>query len=596
MTPRIGGIQMNAVVKDILSMLEPISVGDRRKSQKLRRSESLQFRILAVCLLALLIASSARAEIAGTNGAVATVHPLATDAAIEAIKRGGNAVDAAVAAALTLGVVDGHNSGIGGGCFFLLRTARGSMVAIDGRETAPARATRDMFLRNGKADPELSQTGALAVGIPGSLAVYDYALRHFGKLKLRDVLLPAAALARNGFPLDATYARRLADTAEELARFDEARRIFLQPNGQPYLSGQLLRQPDLARSYAAIAEQGIDWFYKGDFPARAERWMRENAGLVTAEDFRKYEIKLREPIRTRYRDYEIVGFPPPSSGGAHVAQILNILSHFDFAKYPPSSAESIHLVAEAMKLAFADRAYWLGDPDFVSVPRGLISKQYAGTLAGRIDSKRAISVERHGPADEFGTAHFEKHTTHFSVADAEGNWIACTTTINTSFGSKVVIPGTGILLNNQMDDFSAQPGLPNFFGLIGAEANAVAPGKRPLSSMSPTIVLRNGKPVLSLGAAGGPAIISQTVINLINIIDYGMTIREALASPRIHHQWKPDELKVESLPAKVLEDLAVRGHKVKVVKGAGAAQIVSQSGKGFEAAHDPRLEGKAATW
>ena len=544
----------------------------------------------------MLVAQVRCAEIVGRNGAVATVHPLATDAAIAAIKSGGNAVDAAVAAGLTLGVVDGHNSGIGGGCFFLVRTSRGSIVAIDGRETAPAKATRDMFIRKGKADPDLSQTGALAIGIPGSLAAYEYAVRHFGKLKLRDLLLPAAALARDGFPLDATYAKRLADTAGELARFADSRRIFLEPNGKPHAAGQLLRQPELARSYQAIAEQGIEWFYKDEFPGRAERWMRENGGLITAEDFRKYEIKLREPIRSRYRDFEVIGFPPPSSGGAHVAQILNILSSFDLAKYPPNSADSVHIIAEAMKLAFADRAHWLGDPDFVSVPRGLISKPYAETLARRIDLGRAAGVDRHGPADEFGTAQFEKHTTHFSIADAEGNWVACTTTLNTSFGSKVVIPGTGILLNNQMDDFSAQPGVPNFFGLVGAEANAVAPGKRPLSSMSPTIVLRNGKPVLSLGAAGGPTIISQTVINLINIIDHGMNIREALAAPRVHHQWKPDELKVESLPAKVLKELERKGHSVKAVRAAGAAQIVFQSDHGFEAAHDPRLEGKAAGW
>ena len=532
----------------------------------------------------------------GQNGAVATVHPLATDAAVAAIRRGGNAVDAAVAAGLTLGVVDGHNSGIGGGCFFLLRTSRGAIVAIDGREKAPAKATRDMFLREGKAAPELSQNGPLAIGIPGSLAVYEYALRHFGKLKLRDLLLPAAELAEKGFLLDAAYARRLAGSAGELSHFSEARRVFLRPDGKPYRAGELLRQPDLARSYRAIADQGTDWFYKGEFAKRADRWMRENGGLITAEDFREYQIELREPIRTRYRGYEIIGFPPPSSGGAHVAEILNILNHFDLAAHPAYSADSVHLIAEAMKLAFADRAYWLGDADFVRVPRGIISKEYAASLADKIDLKKVIPVERHGPADEYGTAAFGKHTTHFSAADAEGNWIACTTTINTSFGSKVIIPGTGILLNNQMDDFSAQPGVPNYFGLIGAEANAIAPGKRPLSSMSPTLVFQNGRPILSLGAAGGPTIISQTVINLINLIDYGMTIDQALARPRIHHQWKPDELKIEAVPEEVSAELTRRGHHVTIVSSAGAAQIVAHKNGRFEAAHDPRLEGKAAAW
>lgn len=537
----------------------------------------------------------AAAEPLGKNGAIATVHPLATEAALSIVRAGGNAVDASVAAALALGVVDGHNSGIGGGCFFLLRTSRGSLIAIDGRETAPAKASRNMFLRDGKADPDLSQTGALAIGVPGSLAVYDYALKHFGKLKLRDVIAPALALARDGFPLDAAYAARLAQSAPDLRRFEESQRIFLK-KGEPYKIGELLKQPDLAESYRHIAEQGIDWFYKGSFAQETERWMKANGGLITVDDFQAYKIKLREPIRTRYRDCEIIGFPPPSSGGVHVAQILNILEPFDLRQFTPYSADSVHLIAEAMKLAFADRAFWLGDPDFVKVPRGLILRQYADSLAARINLKTAAPVPAHGPADTFGTASFGKHTTHFSAADSEGNWVACTTTLNTSFGAKVVIPGTGILMNNQMDDFSAQPGVPNFFGLVGAEANAVAPGKRPLSSMSPTIVMKGGKPMLSLGAAGGPTIISQTAINLINLIDYEMSVSKALEGPRVHHQWKPDELRVEALPAHVLEDLRTRGHKVSEVREAGAAQIVSQDTNGFTAAHDPRLRGKAATW
>ena len=548
-----------------------------------------------VCVL-VLFAANIRAAVIGTNGAVATVHPLATDAAVNAIKRGGNAVDAAVAAALTLGVVDGHNSGIGGGCFLLVRTSRGSVVAIDGRETAPARATRDMFLRDGKAVPALSQTGALSIGVPGSLAVYDYALKHFGKLTLREHLLPAAALARKGFPLDRTYAARLAETVEELARFPESRRVLLKANATPYKAGETLKQPDLAATYETIAEQGVEWFYQGEFSNKIEQWMRENNGLITADDFRQYMIALREPIRTRYRDFEIIGFPPPSSGGVHVAQILNMLENVNLSKYPAYSADSIHLITEAMKLAFVDRAFWLGDPDFVRVPRGLISRQYAAELARKITLEKAINVSTHGPADQFGTAAFDKHTTHFSTADADGNWVACTATVNTSFGSKVIIPSTGIIMNNQMDDFSAQPGVANFFGLVGAEANAVAPRKRPLSSMSPTIILRRGQPIASLGAAGGPTIISQTVVNIINLLDYKMSLDQALSSPRLHHQWKPDELRTEPLPADVQEKLKTRGHNLVQVPRAGAAQVVLKNGDYFEAAHDPRLEGKAAGW
>jgi gamma-glutamyltranspeptidase/glutathione hydrolase len=549
-----------------------------------------------VLALLLLTAKAAVAAVTGTNGAVATVHPLATDAAVNAVKSGGNAVDAAVAAALTLGVVDGHNSGIGGGCFFLIRTERGSVVAIDGRETAPAKATRDMFLRDGKAVPELSQMGALAIGVPGSLAVYDYALKHFGRLTLRDHLLPAAALARRGFSLDASYAAKLADCADELSRFAESRRVLLREDGKPYKVGDTLKQPDLAESYERIALEGIDWFYKGAFASKVQEWMRKNGGLVTPEDFREYKIKVREPIRSRYRDYEIIGFPPPSSGGVHVAQILNILEHFDLKQYPAYSADSVHLMAEAMKLAFADRAFWLGDPDFARVPRGLVSRHYAETLAKRISLGKAIELPTHGAADEFGTDVFGKHTTHFSTADAQGNWVACTATVNTSFGSKVIIPGTGIIMNNQMDDFSAQPGMANYFGLVGAEANAVEPGKRPLSSMSPTIILEKGRPIVSLGAAGGPTIISQTVVNIINLLEYEMPLENALRSPRLHHQWKPDELRAEILPEGVRDALLSRGHKVETVRGAGAAQIVIKSEARFEAAHDPRLKGKAAGW
>jgi gamma-glutamyltranspeptidase / glutathione hydrolase len=553
-------------------------------------------RFCGVAALVLFVVAPSAAAVIGTNGAIATVHPLATDAAVQAIKRGGNAVDATVAAALTLGVVDGHNSGIGGGCFLLIRTERGALVAIDGRDTAPMKATRDMFLRDGKADPGLSQTGALSIGIPGSLAAYDYALKHFGKLKLSDHLLAAAKIAREGFPLNASYAARLAESREDLNHFESSRRVLLKSDSSAYKKDETLKQEDLAATYEAIARAGTDWFYKDEFPRRIEQWMQANGGLITAEDFRRYEIKLREPIRSRYREYEIIGFPPPSSGGVHVAQILNTLENFELTKYPAYSADSIHLITEAMKLAFADRAFWLGDPDFVRVPRGLVSRQYAETLARRIDLQKALEVPQHGPADTYGTATFGKHTTHFSAADAEGNWVACTATVNTSFGSKVIIPGTGVIMNNQMDDFSAQPGFANYFGLIGAEANAVEPGKRPLSSMSPTIVLRSGKPILSLGAAGGPTIISQTVVNLINLLDYKMPLDEALRSPRLHHQWKPNELRVESLPEKTVESLRARGHNVVTVRSSGAAQIVFKTDQGFEAAHDPRLEGKAAAW
>lgn len=518
---------------------------------------------------------------AATHGAVATVQPIATDAAVGAMKSGGNAIDGAIAAALTLGVVDGHNSGLGGGCFMLIRRANGEFLALDGRETAPAKATRDMFVRDGNADTSLSQSGPLAAGVPGALAVYDYAARKFGKLGLKEHLENAAKIAEAGFALDATYANRLASSVKDLERFGGA---FLKSDGSPYKQGEILKQPDLARSYRTIGKEGISWFYGGEFARKAETI----GGLLTAADFKNYEMKIREPIRTTYRGYEIVGFPPPSSGGIHVAQILNILE-----QSPPENdpTKFIHRITEAMKFAFADRAYWLGDPDFTKVPEGLVSKDYAKELAARIDLSHAITVAGHSDPGE------RKHTTHFSVADSNGNWVACTATVNTSFGCKVVVPGTGIVLNNQMDDFAIQPGVANYFGLVGAEANAVGPRKRPLSSMSPTIVLKDGKPILAVGAAGGPTIISQTLLVICYSLDFHMSLNDAMAAPRFHHQWRPDELRIEAKGGtNVIAALKKLGHRVSVVHSLGAAQAVGMEGDMFRAVCDPRGEGKATVF
>jgi gamma-glutamyltranspeptidase/glutathione hydrolase len=530
-----------------------------------------------------------------SHGAVASVHPLATDAGMKVLKSGGNAMDAAVAVALTLGVVDGHNSGIGGGCFMLIRRSNGSFVAIDGRETAPAAATRDMFIRNGKAETELSQTGALASGVPGSLAAYDYVVHHFGKKHLKDLVLPAAALAEQGFRLDRAYAERLKSVASEMARFDSSRAVFFK-DGSPLGEGAILKQPDLAATYRHIAEQGNDWFYRGPFAQATEKWMKENGGLLAAKDFRAYEIKLREPVIGSYRGYELAGFPPPSSGGVHVQEILNIVEHFELKTLEP--ATRFHVIAEAMKLAFADRAYWLGDPDFAKVPHGLADKKYAATLAAKIDLEHARAVPTHGTPPDWQRNSFKKHTTHFSVADAEGNWVACTASVNTSFGSKVVIPGTGVVLNNQMDDFSIQPGVANYFGLVGSEANAVQPGKRPLSSMCPTIVLKDGKPLIALGAAGGPRIISAVVLELIGMLDFELSPAEAVARPRFHHQWSPDELVIENaVPEEIQKALAARGHKVTRSGAVGVSQIVARRlDGGFWGAADPRAGGKVEVW
>ncbi|MEN3941631.1 gamma-glutamyltransferase [Prosthecobacter sp. SYSU 5D2] len=540
------------------------------------------------------VGASVAQEAGFAKFAAATVHPLATEAAKAAYAKGGNAVDAAVAAGLTLGVVDGHNSGIGGGCFLVIRAADGTMSAIDGREMAPAKAHRDMYVMDGKLDNEASKTGALASGIPGALRAYELALKKHGKLTLADLLRPAADLAEKGFEIDEVYARKLAATAEKLRQFPASAAIFLKADGSALKKGDLLVQKDLANTYRAIAEHGTGWFYGGEYAAKAEAWMKENGGIATVADFENYKAVEREPVRSSYRGYDLVCMPPPSSGGVHVAQILNILEHFPIRHFRDSSR--VHVVTEAMKLAFADRAHWLGDPDFAPVPKGLVDKEYAKELAAKIDLDQVTKVPAHNTPPRWEGDVFGKHTTHLSTADAEGNWVALNQTINTAFGSKVVIPGTGVLLNNEMDDFAVQPGVPNAFRLVGAEANAVAPGKRPLSSMSPTLVFKDGQPLLSVGAAGGPTIITQTLLMISGMIDDGLGPNAALAKPRFHHQWSPDELKIEKTfsvaTRKRVESL---GHKLDESSGFGACQAVmwDVERKLLVPAHDPRIPGKA---
>lgn len=573
----------------------------------LRRSHRYRIHFLAFCwgigltmLLAGLFSPSACLADSASNdqGMVATVHPLATQAGVNALRAGGNAVDAAVAAALTLGVVDGHNSGIGGGCFILIRRADGTFSAIDGRETAPAKAHRDMFLRDGQPQPELSKLGALASGTPGAIAAYDLALRQCGKLDLAKLLVPAAEIAENGFPIDAPYAADLKSTARLLARFPGTASVLLKPDGSTYVEGEVLKLTDLGKTYRRIAAHGTDWFYNGPVAAAVDRWMKANGGVLSREDFAAYQPRERTPLRTTYRDVIIVGFPPPSSGGIHIAQMLQMLERFELRKmHAENQADFVHVVAEAMKLAFADRAYWLGDADFAGVPQGLIDRKYTTELSSRIHVEHATPVAAHGTPPEATSNLFgPQHTTHIAAADAAGNWVAITATINTTFGSKVIVPGTGIVMNNEMDDFSIQPGVPNAFGLVGAEANAVAPGKRPLSSMSPTIVLRGGEPILTLGAAGGPTIINQVLLGILRRIDLEQDLETALAAPRFHHQWRPKALKIENrFSPELLDSLKRRGHALSIVKGIGVTQAIDRDPSGkFRGVHDPRVPGSAA--
>ena len=569
-----------------------------------RRVHSLKkcLFILGCCLASAPVSLVAQTATLGKHAAtgkqamVATVNSYATDAGVRAFAEGGNAIDAALAAAVMLGAVDSHNSGLGGGCFVLIRTADGRVAAIDGREMAPAAATRDMFLRDGKADPALSREGPLAAGVPGALAAYERAARNHGKLGLSKLLTWAADRADEGYRVDRSHGGTIRSTFEKgLDRFPGLKSIIVKPDGQPYAEGETLRNVDLAASYRQIAKQGTDWFYRGEFARAVAGWMKENGGLLTEEDFANYVAKSRVPIRSKYRDYEVIGFPPPSSGGVHVAQMLNILEHFDLAQlHQDDPAVATHVIVEAMKLAFADRAYWLGDADFVDVPKGLAGESYAAKLAKRIQTDRAIDVPEHGQPEGWAEHLFNKHTTHIATADAEGNWVAITATVNTSFGSKVVVPGTGIVLNNEMDDFSAQPGVPNAFGLLGAENNAVEPGKRPLSSMSPTIVLHDGEPVLTVGAAGGPKIITQALLTIVRVLDYGLPLDEAIERPRFHHQWMPNQVYCETeFPVDVQLRLMEMGHKIKAGGTGGRAQAITHSDGELIGVHDPRVPGKA---
>ncbi len=507
------------------------------------------------------------------RAAVATVNPYATQIAIDVIARGGNAIDAAIAAAFTLGVVDGHNSGIGGGCFVLVRLADGRILAIDGREMAPAAASRDMFVVDGKADPELSRTGALAIGIPGSVAAFDKLQKLGGKLTFREVIFPAADLAEKGFVISPALAERISATADNLKKFPASAAIYLDKDNNPRSAFSSLQQKDLAATYRAIAKQGPDYFYRGDFAKKTGRWMAANGGFVTHKDFANYQVKMRKPIVSEFAGYTLYGFPPPSSGGVHVAQILNILEQFDLDNLAP--AERYHLIAEAMKFAFADRAHWLGDSDFTKVPLSIADKRYAQTIAKKISLEKTTPNITAGNPDVDIQHLMNKHTTHIAAADLDGNWVAITSTVNTSFGSKVVIPGTGVVLNNQMDDFSAQVGAANAFGLVGSDANAIAARKRPLSSMSPTLVFKNGEPVMALGAAGGPTIISQVVQTLLYSLNDSMPVEKAMAQARIHQQWNPNVLFVEAaMPADIQQALQKKGHELKIWPSMGASQAI----------------------
>jgi gamma-glutamyltranspeptidase/glutathione hydrolase len=523
------------------------------------RSLHKSFILLLMALLALVAAPFVAASthpVHAEHAIVVSVHDLASRAGVEIMQAGGNAVDAAVATGFALAVVHPPAGNIGGGGFMLIRMADGNTHFLDYREKAPAAATRDMYLdAQGNVIPDASEIGYKSIGVPGSVAGMVYAEQKYGKLTLHQVMAPAIRLAREGYALTWGEAADFHD--RYLAEFPESHRVF-QRNGDYYKPGEVFRQPDLARTLERIAAKPDD-FYHGSLARELAAAMQKGGGLMTADDLARYEVKEREPVRGTYRGYEIISSPPPSSGGTVLIESLNILEGYDLAKMGDRSAQSIHYTVEAFRRAFFDRAEFMGDPDFSKIPVAqLIDKKYAAAWRETIDPIHASASQGlKRPAifnelEQYAAAHLpvttspeSNHTTHYSVMDAEGNAVAVTTTINDWFGSRVTADGLGFLLNDEMDDFSSKPGVPNSDGLIQGEANAIGPGKRPLSSMSPTIVVHDGKTFMVLGSPGSSKIITTVANVLMGVVDYGMNIQEAVNAPRFHNQWMPDVVNVE---------------------------------------------------
>ncbi|MAW82397.1 MAG: gamma-glutamyltransferase [Parvularcula sp.] len=502
---------------------------------------------------------------AGRKGMVSAEEKLAAQIGADILAKGGNAVDAAVATGFALAVTYPAAGNLGGGGFMLVHLKdENKTIAIDYRETAPAAASRDMYLdETGEVDSDAILKTLKGAGTPGTVAGLLHALDQYGTMSRKEVMAPAIRLAEKGYALPYFNIAIVEAFRERLSRNEAARAEFFKPDGAGYLPGEVMKRKDLARTLKRIAKEGADGFYRGPAAEAIAAEMEAKGGLITLADLENYKVVEREPLRGTFRGYEIVSMPPPSSGGVHLIQMLNMLDTREAHLGQSDSADDLHFLAEVMRLAYADRATHLGDPDFTDVPvAGLTSKEYAQALVENIDANAAMDSSEIGAGDPFP---FEgRHTTHYSVMDKDGNMVANTYTLNASFGSGVVIPGTGVLMNNEMDDFSAAPGVPNYYGLVGDEKNAIAPLKRPLSSMTPTLVFKDGEPYMAVGAQGGSRIITAVLQVLINVIDRGMNIADATDHPRIHHQWLPDRLYYEpGLSADTIRLLEQKGHELE---------------------------------
>ncbi|MEN8619243.1 gamma-glutamyltransferase [Shewanella baltica] len=530
------------------------------------------------------------------HGMVASQETLASRTGVEILKQGGNAVDAAVAVAFSLAVTLPRAGNIGGGGFMLVHIAKeNKTIAIDYREMAPSKAKKDIFLdENGDAVEKLSREHGLAVGVPGTVMGMSLALEKYGTMTLAQVTAPAIKMAQEGISVTPDLAQSLAGLKRRMTQWPTTAAIFYKADGSDYQVDDILKQPELAHSLSLIAEKGTKGFYEGETATKLINAVKDAGGIMTLDDLKNYKVVEREPVRGEYRGYEVVSMPPPSSGGVHIIEMLNVLQQFPIDKLGHNTAQTIHLMAETMKHAYADRSEYLGDPDFYKVPvKALTSKDYAQKIASQIAMNKTTPSAEIKPGK---LAPYESdQTTHFSVVDKWGNAVSNTYTLNFSYGSGLVAKGTGILLNNEMDDFSAKPGVPNGYGLVGGDANAVEGNKRPLSSMSPTIVMKDGKPFLVTGSPGGSRIITTTLQIIMNVIDHGLNIAEASNAARVHHQWLPDELRVESsLNRDTISLLEAKGHKVKVQSAMGSTQSIMVTEQGIFGASDPRHSGSEA--
>ena len=526
----------------------------------------------------------------GTGGMVVSQRKVASEVGAKILREGGNAVDAAVATALALAVVLPRAGNLGGGGFMLIYSEElKKTVAIDYREMAPLQASRDMFLdSNGNYDRKKAQFSLLSAGVPGTVAGLHYALKKYGTLSWEAVIDPAITLAEDGFVVPHDLSSVLSNYRNRLTANAATARAYYKRNKVPYEAGEIIKLPDLAWSLKELKKQGPAAFYKGKIAEKIVAEMERNGGLITSEDLANYKVKERVPVKGIYKGYEIVSMPPSSSGGVHLIQMLNMLEPFSLKEMGFGSAQSIHLMSEVMKRAYADRSRYLGDTDFVSVPLiGLTNKEYAKALLKEISLTEVTSSEDISNGNPL--PYESPDTTHFSVMDGKGNVVANTYTLNFSYGSGIVIPGTGILMNNEMDDFSSKKGVPNAYGLVGFEANEIKAQKRPLSSMTPTIVFKNQKPYLVLGSPGGSRIITTVLQVVINVLEHDMNIKQAVISPRIHHQWLPDVLLMEEgFSSDTIDLLKEKGHTIRPSRTMGSVQAIISKDNYLYGAADPR--------